>query len=88
MGIQDHLWEFPCTHHLKVMGLAQFPIREVAIEVITTHAPDIDHAGIACKTSSSGKYLSVTVPVTFTHKEQVEAVFLALHQREEITMTL
>lgn len=88
MGIQDHLWDFPCTHHLKVMGLAQYPIQEIAIEVISEHAPDIDHDNIASKQSSSGKYVSITVPVTFTHKEQVEAVFMALHLRDEITTTL
>ena len=88
MGIQDHLWDFPCTHHLKVMGLSQYAIREIAIEVISKHAPDIDHDNIRSKASRSGKYVSITVPVTFTHKEQVEAVFLDLHLRAEITTSL
>ena len=88
MGIQEHLWEFPCVHQLKIMGLSSHPMVEIVAEIIGRHAPDFDRDSIACKASSSGKYTSVTVAVRFTHKEQVEAVFLELHEREELAMTL
>ncbi|MEN8671421.1 MAG: DUF493 domain-containing protein [Ketobacter sp.] len=88
MGIQEHLWEFPCVHQLKIMGLSSHPMVDIVAEIIGRHAPDFDRDSIACKASSSGKYTSVTVAVRFTHKEQVEAVFLELHEREEVAMTL
>ena len=88
MGIQEHLWEFPCVHQLKIMGLSSHPMVEIVAEIVGRHAPDFDRDSIACKASSSGKYTSVTVAVRFTHKEQVEAVFLELHEREEVALTL
>lgn len=88
MGIQEHLWEFPCVHNLKVMGLSQYPLEDIVKEVVSKHAPDFDHNSITSKASSSGKYTSVTVAIRFTHKEQVEAVFMEFHQREEISLTL
>lgn len=88
MGIQEHLWDFPCVHDLKVMGLSQHPIEDIVKEVISRHAPDYDPNSLSSKASRSGKYTSITVSVPFTHKEQVEAVFLEFHQREEIALTL
>lgn len=88
MGIQEHLWEFPCVHHLKIMGPSHHPLEAIVVEIMSKHAPDFDPGGMRIKQSGSGKYTSITAAVRFTHKEQVEAVFLELHQREEISLTL
>ena len=47
-----------------------------------------DTASIRTKPSSSGKYISVTATVQFTSKEQLEALYRALHARDEVTQTL
>jgi len=88
MNINTDVWEFPCQHDIKVLGLAHFPLVDVVIEVVSTHAPDFDRASIRTKASSSGKYLSVTATVRFDSKEQLEAIYTALHQRDEVTQTL
>ena len=88
MGIQEHLWEFPCVHNLKIMGPSHHPLETIVIEIMSKHAPDFDPSTMRSKQSGSGKYISITAEVRFTHKEQVEAVFLELHQREEISLTL
>jgi len=88
MGINEQIWEFPKSHDIKILGLAQYPLVDVVIEVIKQHAPDFDPTTIRTKPSSSGKYLSVTATVHFTSKEQLEALYLALHAREEVTQTL
>lgn len=88
MGIQEHLWEFPCVHNIKVMGLASHPMVDIVIEILNKHTTDFDRDKITCLSSSSGKYTSVTAEVRFTHKEQVEAVFLELHEREEVKLSL
>lgn len=88
MNIQEHLWDFPCHHDLKVMGLAHFPLADVVTEVVRRHAPDFDPASIRAKHSRTGKYISITATVYFTSKAQAEAIFLELHQREEVSQTL
>lgn len=87
-GIQEHLWEFPCDHSLKIMGLAQFPMAQIVTDIVLQHVPDFDATNIRTKSSSSGKYVSLTVDVRFTHKDQVEGLFLALHECEQVAMTL
>ncbi len=87
-GINEQIWEFPNTHDIKVLGLSHFPLVDVVIEVVKQHAPDFDPGTIRTSPSRTGKYLSVTATVHFTSKEQLEALYLALHQREEVSQTL
>lgn len=87
-GINPDIWEFPHTHDIKVLGLAHYPLVDVVIEVVTRHAPDFDPSSIRITTSRTGKYLSVTASVHFTSKAQLEALYQALHAREEVSQTL
>ena len=87
-GINEYLWEFPCEHNFKVMGLSQHPLSEVVAEVVRTHAPDFDATRITIKNSSSGKYLSVTAYVHVESKQQLEAIYIALDKRIEVYCTL
>ncbi|OUS30250.1 hypothetical protein A9Q99_07200 [Gammaproteobacteria bacterium 45_16_T64] len=87
-GINESLWEFPCEHNFKVMGLSQYPLTEVVIEVIKAHAPDFDESRISEKSSSSGKYVSVTAHVHVKDKQQLEAIYYALDKRDEVYCTL
>ncbi len=88
MPINPDIWEFPCQHDIKVLGLSQYPLVDVVIEVVTAHVTNFDATSIRTKPSSSGKYLSVTATVHFTSKEQLEALYQALHARDEVTQTL
>ena len=87
-GINEQIWEFPKSHDIKVLGLSHYPLVEVVTEVVRQHAPDFDPAPIRATPSRTGKYLSVTATVHFTSKEQLEALYLALHAREEVSQTL
>jgi putative lipoic acid-binding regulatory protein len=87
-GINESLWEFPCEHNFKVMGLSKYPLSEVVAEVVSIHAPDFDATRITIKNSSSGKYLSVTAYVQVENKQQLEAIYIALDKRIEVYCTL
>ncbi len=87
-GINESLWEFPCEHNFKVMGLSEYPLSEVVAEVVRIHAPDFDATRITIKSSSSGKYLSVTAYVQVEDKQQLEAIYIALDKRIEVYCTL
>jgi putative lipoic acid-binding regulatory protein len=88
MGIQEHLWDFPCVHSVKIVGLSEYPLKDVVAEVVAHHAPDFDRSTIRSRKSGAGKYTSVTVDVHFINKEQVEALYHELHERPEIHLTL
>ncbi len=88
MPINPDIWEFPCQHDIKVLGLSHHPLVDVVIELVTAHVGDFDQSTIRTKPSSSGKYISVTATVQFQTKEQLEALYQALHAHKEVTQTL
>jgi hypothetical protein len=88
LTINPDIWEFPCQHDIKVLGLAHHPLVDIVIALVTEHVGSCDTASIRTKPSSSGKYISVTATVQFTSKEQLEALYRALHARDEVTQTL
>ncbi len=87
-GINEQLWQFPCEYHLKVMGHAEHPLTEIVSEIAAKHIHDFDATRITTRSSSNGKYISITAIFTLQNKTQIEQLYLELHTRKEILWTL
>jgi len=87
-GINESLWEFPCDHNFKVMGLAHHPLADIVRDVVQLHALNTTEVTITTKSSSSGKYISITAQARITTKEQLEAIYVALDLLTEVHCTL
>ena len=72
------LLEFPVRFPIKVMGERSDSFQLTIFEVVRLHAPDLEMAHITARDSSSGKYVSLTVTVTATSKEQLDNIYRAL----------
>jgi len=74
---------FPCTFPIKAMGKADDGFEALVVDIVRRHAPDLDVAGIALRESSGGKWLSVTVTIEATGRDQLDAIYreLSAHQR-------
>jgi putative lipoic acid-binding regulatory protein len=68
--------EFPCDYPIKVLGRHRDDFQMVIMEVFERHAPGFDQETISIKASSKGTFTSVTVTITATGPDQLEA----LHQ--------
>ena len=68
--------EFPCNYPIKVLGRSGDDLAEVVVEVVERHAPGFDQRAIGVKASSKGTFTSLTITITATGPEQLEA----LHQ--------
>lgn len=68
--------EFPCQYPIKVLGRSAEDLTEVIIEVFERHAPGFDQQGIAVRGSRKGTFTSLTITITATGPDQLEA----LHQ--------
>jgi putative lipoic acid-binding regulatory protein len=68
--------EFPCDYPIKVLGVSSESFEEVILEVFELHAPGFDQETIAAKTSRNGTFTSLTITITATGPDQLEA----LHQ--------
>ncbi|MCW8995111.1 MAG: DUF493 family protein YbeD [Psychromonas sp.] len=82
----DELLEFPCLFSFKVMGVADPKLILDVIAVIQKHAPG-DYSP-KVKASSKGTYHSLTVPVSVTSKEHIEAIYSELNTLELVRCIL
>ena len=68
--------EFPCDYPIKVLGQSSDAFESIILEVFERHAPGFDQAGITARDSSKGTFTALTITITATGPEQLEA----LHQ--------
>lgn len=85
---QDTLLEFPCDFPIKIMGIAQDDFAQRMVEIVLRHAPDFDAARVEMRTSSGGKYLSVTCTVRATSKPQLDDLYRELSAHPLVKVAL
>ena len=68
--------EFPCDYPIKVLARSSDDLTEVILEVFERHAPGFDRATLTARASSKGTFTAITIFITATGPDQLEA----LHQ--------
>ncbi|MEM1142220.1 MAG: DUF493 domain-containing protein [Pseudomonadota bacterium] len=66
--------EFPCRYPIKVLGRQADDFQEQVFSVFERHAPGFDRAGVTHRGSRKGTFVSLTVFITATGPEQLEAL--------------
>lgn len=79
---------FPCQFPIKAMGLAVEGLHLHVYEIVKRHAPDTPSQAVAYRASKNGKYLSVTVTIEATSREQLDAIYQELTASDHIMMAL
>ena len=85
---KETLLEFPCTFPIKIMGLAADSLAQAVLDVVLRHAPDFDGATMEMRSSSSGKYLSLTCSIRATSKAQLDALYRELSSHPLVKVVL
>lgn len=81
--------EFPCKNYpIKIMGEASDAVYAFVLETTAAHAPDFDPRQVAVKNSSKGRWQSITVKITATGVDQLQAYHAALVAHPAIKMVL
>lgn len=80
--------EFPCQFPIKVMGHASDDFETLVATLVRHHVADLGEAAIRTRPSKAGKYLSVTVTITATSREQLDAIYYDLTACEQVLMAL
>jgi len=80
--------QFPCEFQIKAMGLDDGRFHEVVIEIIRRHCDTVDEAGLRTRASRGGKYVSVTVLIEASSREQLDAIYDDLTAHESVLMRL
>jgi len=75
---QESLIEYPCLFPIKVMGSRVEKFTAALVSVARDFDPDFDEARLELRESRGGNYLSVTLTVTATSREQLDNLYRAL----------
>ncbi|MDD0812346.1 DUF493 domain-containing protein [Curvibacter sp. RS43] len=74
----ESLIEYPSLFPIKVMGPKVEGFVETMAAIATEHDPSFEISRVQMRDSSGGKYLSVTLTVTATSREQLDNLYRAL----------
>ncbi len=88
MSKQDTLLEFPCHFPIKAMGLSDQHFESLVVSLVRKHAPELGEDAVKTVDSKGGKYLSVTVTVLATSREQLDDIYRELTACEQVLMAL
>lgn len=85
---QPSLLQFPCRFPIKAMGRTNSALTQQVEDLVRRHAPDLKAEDVTTRPSARGNYVAITVTITATSQEQLDAIYLDLNAHESIVMTL
>lgn len=84
----ETLLEFPCAFPIKAMGRNADDFETLVTTIVFKHAAP--HAGDAVKVAASGEgnFISVTVTIEATSRDQLDRIYQDLTDCEQVLMAL
>lgn len=79
---------FPCTFPIKVMGENDGEFENEIVMVARQHIANLGEAAVRSTPSRTAKYLSVTITFTAESREQLDALYRAMHAHPKVKMVL
>lgn len=84
----DSLFEFPCRFPIKAVGRSGDDFDLEVVNIVRRHAPDLGEGSVRSSPSRRGNFVSVTVTITATSREQLDAIYRELNAHKAVLMTL
>lgn len=85
---QASLIEYPSAFPIKVMGAAAPGFEDAMVAIALRHDPGFDAATIERRPSRGGNYLGLTLTVTATSREQLDALYTAFSTHPMVKVVL
>lgn len=82
------LIDYPCDFPIKVMGKQDPTLAQALTEVVQLHDPAFDPATVEIRMSAKGNYVGLTFTVRATSREQLDAIYRALHSHPLVSLVL
>jgi len=82
------LLAFPCEFPIKVLGRRQAGFAQAVVDVVKRHAPEFDAATLEMRASREATYLSLTLTIRATSREQLDSLYRELCDHPMVTMVL
>lgn len=84
----DELFDFPCDFPIKIMGRCDCDLELLVEEIVNKHVTDLSENAVKTRPSAKGNFISVTVTVKATSRDQLDNIYRELTAREEVLMAL
>lgn len=85
---RENLLEYPCQFPIKAMGKNSTEFEALVVSLVRKHAPDLSEGAVVSRNSKEGTYLSVTITVRATSREQLDNIYRELTACEQVLMAL
>ena len=70
------------------MGRSNCELESLVLDIVSRHAPEVTENEVNTRPSGKGNFISVTVTVKATSREQLDAIYEELTASEYIMMAL
>lgn len=87
-GANDSLIEYPSDFPIKIFGVTQDAFAQTMVEVVQKHDPEFHAGKMDMRPSAKGNYLSLTVTVRATSREQLDNLYRELSSHAMVKMVL
>ena len=82
------LYEYPSLFPIKVMGAHVPGFLEAIVQVAQRFDPEFDAASVEQRPSKAGNYLGLTITITATSREQLDAIYRELTSHPSVKLVL
>ncbi len=81
--------EFPCPGYpIKVIGKGSDGFRDLVVEVVQKHAPDLDLLDVSVQASSNGRFQSIRLKIVATGPAQLKGIHQDLLATGQVQMVI
>ena len=80
--------EFPCEFPIKMMGRDTPEFRSTARALVEKHAGKVEDHAVRQAQSRKGNFVSITVTITATSQQQLDAIYQDVTDHEDVLMAL
>jgi putative lipoic acid-binding regulatory protein len=84
----ESLIQYPSAFPIKVMGQQNPELDQVLTALVLEHDPMFDPATVEMRPRKGGNYMGLTFTVTATSREQLDALYRALHGHPMVSVVL
>jgi len=84
----ESLINYPCDFPIKIMGAMQDAFAQTMVEVVTLYDPEFHSGKMDMRPSAKGNYMSLTVTVRATSREQLDELYRALSSHPMVKIVL
>jgi putative lipoic acid-binding regulatory protein len=84
----ESLIEYPSDFPIKVMGAMHDEFAQTIVDLVIQHDPSFHAGKVEMRPSTKGSYLSLTVTVRATSREQLDNLYRALSSHPMVKVVL